>query len=93
MVLSDESRRYFLGLVRTLGPRDLGFFLACKMIRQVKRMVVDANTGAEVPAIVTEPVAGACGEIMLREGEGGPDPGFGCKCTRVHFVGPQAKPF
>lgn len=27
----------------------------------------------------------ACGEMMAPEGRGGPDEGYGCKCTRIHF--------
>jgi hypothetical protein len=30
----------------------------------------------------------SCGDIMLAEGKGTDDPGFGCKCTRIHWVKP-----
>ncbi len=28
----------------------------------------------------------ACGQPMLREGWDGPDKGYGCQCTRIHFA-------
>jgi hypothetical protein len=27
-----------------------------------------------------------CGHPMRREADGGPDPGYGCLCTRIYFV-------
>lgn len=29
-----------------------------------------------------------CGDILLGEGLDGPDPGYGCKCTRIHWAKP-----
>jgi hypothetical protein len=28
---------------------------------------------------------GTCGNALAREGEDGPDQGYGCACSRVHF--------
>lgn len=86
IVLSDEARRHFAQLVKALGPRDLAFFLACRNTRTTRRVVKDAATGEAVTTLITESIEGACGGIMLREGEGTGDPGFGCQCARVHFV-------
>lgn len=30
----------------------------------------------------------SCGDIMLAEGKDTDDPGFGCKCTRIHWAKP-----
>lgn len=86
IVLSKETRKLFLRLVRDLTPLDLALFMACRKTRQVPQIVKDAATGQNVGVVVTEQVPDACGEVMLREDEGGTDPGFGCKCTRIHFI-------
>ena len=29
-----------------------------------------------------------CGDIMITEGKDTPDPGYGCTCTRIHWLKP-----
>lgn len=86
VLVSDESRRLMWRLVRELGQCDLAFVTVCQTSRRVVRHVTNVATGQLEAAIVTEPIAGACGQLMLREGEGTADPGFGCACTRLHFL-------
>jgi len=86
IVLARDTRRRFNAVAKDLARDDLAFILWCKTKRQVTKLAEDVATGQKVPVMVEEPIEGACGEVMLREGEGTPDPGFGCKCTRVHFT-------
>lgn len=30
--------------------------------------------------------AKGCGQALLTEGRGGPDAGYGCQCSRIHFL-------
>lgn len=57
--------------------------------------VVDilARTG-QVVIMACKPLNGTegCGEALRREGEGDTDPGFGCRCTRIHFEPRPAPP-
>jgi len=86
LVLVKKVRRMFVGLAEELDRQDLALILACKQRRQRPREVVDAATGVTVKVLMTEDIPGACGEILFREDAGGPDPGFGCQCSRVHFL-------
>lgn len=86
LVLAREVRKRFTRLAGELDRDDVGFVLWCKTHRQTTKTVKDAKTGEDVAVNMREEIAGACGNVMLREGEGTPDPGFGCKCTRVHFA-------
>jgi hypothetical protein len=95
IVLTREARRTFTKMVRELGPQHLAILLSCRTQRHVVREVEDATTHEKVPVLVTEPIPDACGEILIREDEDGADPGFGCKCSRIHFVsaGAAESPF
>lgn len=86
VVLTKETRKLFGRLAGDLGRDDFGIILWCKTSRARTEIVKDAVTGAPIAVELTEQIPGACGEIMLREGEGEHDPGFGCKCTRIHFL-------
>jgi hypothetical protein len=86
LVLSREVRQKLTRIVAETKELDLGFFFACRAVRYRFEHVKDAATGEEKIVRVEEPIPGACGEIMMREDEGGVDPGFGCKCTRIHFL-------
>lgn len=86
IVLVRDVRRKFARLAGELNGLDLAFVIVCKTTRQVSGTARDIETGTDVPVRLTEPIPGACGEVMLREGEGTPDPGFGCTCSRIHFT-------
>lgn len=86
VVFTREERRRFSTFSRDLGRDDLAVVLVCRTTRQVSRRVKDAKSGEFATVMILEEIAGACGEILLREDEGGADPGFGCKCTRIHFL-------
>lgn len=86
VVLVKDVRKGFTRCAGALDRSDLAFVLVCKTKRRTMKMATDATTGARLPVEVVEEIPDACGEVMVREGEGTPDPGFGCKCTRVHFT-------
>lgn len=86
IVLDRRTRKMLTELAIGLGQRDIAVFFHCRTHRMALKKIKDAKTGEDVEAIVQEPIPGSCGEIMTREGEGTLDPGFGCKCSRVHFL-------
>ncbi len=86
IVLSREMRTMLTRMVKQCNGLDLGFFFSCRAARFRFENVKDAATGKDAIVRIEERIPGACGEIMLREDDGGPDPGFGCKCTRIHFL-------
>jgi len=86
VVLDRDTRKVLGKLARAFGERDIAVLFHCQTHRRVRRTVKDAKTGADVTVMALEPIDGACGEIMAREGDGTMDPGFGCKCQRVHFL-------
>lgn len=85
IVLSRDERRRLVGLAKLFKVSDLGIVITCQPRRLVNKVV--EVEGAKVLQPVWEPISGACGELMVREGEGTDDPGYGCKCTRIHFLG------
>jgi hypothetical protein len=86
IVLARDTRKRFSRLAGDLDREDLAFVLVCKQHREVTKHVKDAKSGESIVVAVREEIPGACGEVMLREGMDTPDPGFGCKCTRIHFT-------
>lgn len=87
IVLTRSIRRVlFKELAPALDRLDLALLLACRQRRQRPREVVDAVTGETVTVLMTEEIPGACGELLFQEGAGEADPGFGCRCTRIHFL-------
>lgn len=86
ILISKDARKRFSRLAGDLDRDDLAFVLFCRVTRDVVKHVKDLETGADVAVTFKEPIPNACGEVLVREGEGTPDPGFGCKCTRVHFT-------
>jgi hypothetical protein len=86
IVLTKETRKRFTRMAGDLDRENLVFVLVCKPNRQVTKHATDIKTGEKVPVVLQEPIPGACGEVMKREGEGTHDPGFGCTCTRLHFT-------
>jgi hypothetical protein len=86
IVLTRETRKRFSRTAADLDREDLAFVLVCKGFRYVGKEASDPATGETSLVAVKEPIPGACGEVMLREGEDTLDPGFGCKCTRIHFT-------
>jgi hypothetical protein len=86
VVLVKDVRKKFSRLAGEMHRLDVAFVLVCKTTRTVVTKVRDLETGKDVPVAITEPIAGACGEVMLREGEDTDDPGFGCRCSRIHFT-------
>lgn len=87
IVLTKDRRKNFTRLANDLANDDLAVILWCKTQRPRIIKVPDATTGEETAVVINETIPGACGEVMLREDEGGADPGYGCKCTRIHFLG------
>lgn len=87
VVLVKDVRKGFTRCAVALDQSDLAFVLVCKTRRKTVKMATDLSYPArKIPVEVVEEIPGACGEVMVREDEGGPDPGFGCQCTRVHFT-------
>lgn len=86
VLLSRNGRRGMMAAANEFGEMGIMIALHCATNKPVRRLVKDATTGGTVMVTMLEPVPGACGEIMLREDGDGIDPGFGCKCTRLHFV-------
>jgi hypothetical protein len=86
LVFTPEVRKLFSRLARELERDDLVFVLACKPTKAKRVAVKDAATRETIDVIASSPIDGACGQVLLREDEGGEDPGFGCACTRVHFL-------
>lgn len=86
LVLTKDTRKRFTRLAADMDRDDLAFVLVCKSFRYVTKRVKDATSGEEIPVVLKELIPTACGEIMVREGEETHDPGFGCKCTRIHFT-------
>jgi hypothetical protein len=86
VVIDRQTRKAMLKAAKAFGVVDLALVLTCRTTRPVQRVVQDVKTLQNVLVTEVEPVPGACGEVMQREDEGGADPGFGCTCTRIHFV-------
>jgi hypothetical protein len=86
IVLAREDRKALQRIAGRMHGLDVATVFSCRTTREALRTVTDATSGALVSVVVQEPIASACGEVLLREGEDTDDPGFGCKCTRIHFL-------
>lgn len=85
IVMPADARKALRALGAWTSSRHLGVFFTCQASRQVVKPVT-LESGAVSLVTVREEIPGKCGEIFLREGQDTGDPGFGCKCTRIHFV-------
>lgn len=86
LVLTREQRHLLTKFAREFKPFDIAAVLFCQSSRPVTRLATHPETGVEIPVTLWETIPGACGQMLEREGEGTDDPGYGCRCTRFHFV-------
>ncbi len=60
-----------------------------RKIDQAIRLLTAAGLGIVVACRAGQPLkpgVETCGEALLNEGKGTPDAGYGCRCSRLHFI-------
>jgi hypothetical protein len=57
-----------------------------RKIDHVLTLLVRAGFGIAVGCHSRPDSTEPCGQVLLNEGAGTPDAGYGCRCQRIHFV-------
>lgn len=86
IVWTQDERRDFDKVVKLLRGKGMGYVLGC--VGDIRFPAGHPRAGQ----VAFQDGTPACGLVMQMEGQGTADPGFGCKCTRIHFEAPKARP-